>query len=263
MTHLARQRGREEERLPLLRQHADDSTHIVDEAHIEHAIGLVEDEEFNRPQVDELLLHEVEQPPRRGDQHVHALAHRRLLRPLADAAVDHRRLQVSVAAIHAEALVDLAGQLAGGRQHEHTAAAGRPLTRIRHHPLDQRQREGSGLAGACLRAAKEVAAGEHVRHRLRLDRRRHGVALGLQRLEHRFCQSQTFKRRHIQLVFRITQFSFNTSAYGPSIATAAVSAGITGRARGTTKPDKTCPSGRWQKPFSHSWDALNLKACDS
>ena len=87
----------------------------MDEPHVEHAVGLVEDEKFNRPQIDELLLHEVEQPSRRGDQHVHALAHRRLLRTLANATVDHRRFQVGVAAIHAEALVDLAGQFPGRR----------------------------------------------------------------------------------------------------------------------------------------------------
>ena len=44
--------------------------------------------------------------------------------------------------------------------------------------LENREHEGGSLARARLGAGKEVAAGEHDRDRLRLDRRRLGVALG-------------------------------------------------------------------------------------
>jgi hypothetical protein len=43
--------------------------------------------------------------------------------------------------------------------------------------LQQRQRETGGLAGAGLRRAEQVAAGEDHRDGLQLDRRRFGIAL--------------------------------------------------------------------------------------
>ena len=44
-------------------------------------------------------------------------------------------------------------------------------------PLQQRQRESRGLAGAGLRRAEQVAAGEHDRNGLRLDGSGFGIAL--------------------------------------------------------------------------------------
>ena len=38
----------EEQRLTLLRQHLHDAPHVVDEAHVEHAVGFVEDEDLDR-----------------------------------------------------------------------------------------------------------------------------------------------------------------------------------------------------------------------
>ena len=40
--------GREEQRLPLLRQAADDSPNVGHEAHVEHPVGFVEDENLDR-----------------------------------------------------------------------------------------------------------------------------------------------------------------------------------------------------------------------
>ena len=73
-----------------------------------------------------------------------------------------------------EARGDLGDELAGGRQHE--GAAGRRAVRggVGEHALDDRQREGGRLAGAGLGRAHHVAALQHHRNRLRLDRR-HGL----------------------------------------------------------------------------------------
>ena len=64
-------------------------SHVVDEAHVEHAIGFVEHEDLDAVEIDVALLHEVEQAAGRGDEDVDAAAQR--LRPaaLADAAEDH------------------------------------------------------------------------------------------------------------------------------------------------------------------------------
>ena len=48
---LARHGGREEQGLPLGRQFRDDFADVVDEAHVEHAVGFVEDEDFDAMQL--------------------------------------------------------------------------------------------------------------------------------------------------------------------------------------------------------------------
>jgi hypothetical protein len=44
---LTRHRGREEQRLALARQLGHDPADVMDEAHVEHAVGFVEHEDFN------------------------------------------------------------------------------------------------------------------------------------------------------------------------------------------------------------------------
>ena len=54
----------------------DDFPDIVDEAHIEHAVGLVENETFNVVQAERIALDEIEQPAGRGDQDIDAIEQR-------------------------------------------------------------------------------------------------------------------------------------------------------------------------------------------
>jgi hypothetical protein len=95
--HLAREpddgrrhRRREEERLPLrghVLQHAAD---VGQEAHVEHAVGLVEDEDLEAGELRVREAEVVEQAAGRRDDHVGAAPERVLLRPHADAAEDGR-----------------------------------------------------------------------------------------------------------------------------------------------------------------------------
>ena len=101
-------RGGEQQRLPPRGHLGHDPPQIVDKAHVEHAIGLVEDQDLHVRQVDEALLHEVQQAAGRGDR----ARRRRRSRPgpaaiLADAAVNHRSPQPGIAAIGLKALADL------------------------------------------------------------------------------------------------------------------------------------------------------------
>ena len=50
------------------------------EAHVEHPVGFVEREDFNRGQIDRASLHVIDQPARRGDDDVGALTQRLDLR---------------------------------------------------------------------------------------------------------------------------------------------------------------------------------------
>ncbi len=63
---LRRHGRREQQRLPRRRQLGDHSLDVVDEAHVEHAVGLVEDEDRDAVEADMALLHEVEQAARPG-----------------------------------------------------------------------------------------------------------------------------------------------------------------------------------------------------
>src|SRR5438105_9634065 len=54
--------------LPVLGNALQDPVDLRAEAHVEHAVGLVEDEHAHGAEVDHPALDQVEQPPRRGDE---------------------------------------------------------------------------------------------------------------------------------------------------------------------------------------------------
>ena len=80
---------REQQRLPLAFAQRDDLPHVVDEAHVEHAVGLVEHEDGDLVEADVALIAKVEQAAGRGDQDVDARLEGLHLVMLADAAEDH------------------------------------------------------------------------------------------------------------------------------------------------------------------------------
>ena len=91
---------------------------VADEAHVEHAVGLVEDEDLDRREVDGALAEVVEQAAGRGDDDVDAATQRVGLRREADAAVDGGRADAPVATVDADALLDLERELAGRGEDE-------------------------------------------------------------------------------------------------------------------------------------------------
>ncbi len=90
LANFRRHRGREHQRLAILRHRGHDLPQRHDEAHVEHLIGFVENQDLDVAKIDVPLLHQVEQPAGRGDQDVDAILQRPHLRPLSDAAVDAR-----------------------------------------------------------------------------------------------------------------------------------------------------------------------------
>jgi hypothetical protein len=97
---------------------------------------------------------EVEHPARRADHHGHAALQRGDLTVHARAAVDRHRLHVAEGAEAPDLLGDLHAQLAGRREHQGLDVAG-----ARVDLLDQRNAEGSRLAGTRLRLPDEVLPG--------------------------------------------------------------------------------------------------------
>src|SRR6266567_3808737 len=122
----------------------------------------------------------AEKPPGGGHQELYALAKRRGLRLHVDAAEYHGTAQADVLAVDAHALFDLRGELAGGREDQgphRMPRRGGAGVGVSREALQQRQREARGLAGSGLGAAHDVASLQNQRNRLRLDRRRLGIAL--------------------------------------------------------------------------------------
>ena len=148
----------------------DDLPDVVDEAHVEHAVGFVEHQHFDAVQAQGVLLHEIEQAAGGGDQDIDDRSSGRGPGGPWHAADGKRGLQPQMAAIGAEAGQDLAGQFTRRAQHQHAAGLAFNAKRVRRQPIEDRERESGGLAGAGLRDADDIAAGHDERDGLGLDR---------------------------------------------------------------------------------------------
>ena len=78
LADLTVERRREEHGLPLLRDAAEDLLDLRAEAHVEHPVGLVEDEDADAGERDEPALDQVLETARRRDDDVRALEPLRL-----------------------------------------------------------------------------------------------------------------------------------------------------------------------------------------
>ncbi|MNS67590.1 hypothetical protein D3C72_1008450 [compost metagenome] len=164
--------GREQQALLFLGHQGQDLLHVVDEAHVQHAVGFVQDQHLDLAQVEHALLLQVEQAAGGGHEDVDALLELADLRVHAHAAEDHGGVQLQVLAVRTHRLFDLGREFARGGQHEGTDADAAELVggAAAHGELVQhRQGEGRGLAGAGLGAAQQVVAVEDHGNGLRLD----------------------------------------------------------------------------------------------
>ncbi len=174
---LARHGRREQQGLPLRRQHGDDLLDVRQEAEVEHLVGLVQDQRADPGEVQLLLAGQVEQTARGADDDVDALAQSLDLRLVGTAAVDGEHADVADLAGGLQVVGDLGAQLAG-RHHDQClrglgelllgGAAGVDVG-AHDDPLDQRQAETERLAGAGLGLADDVVAGQRDREGHLLD----------------------------------------------------------------------------------------------
>ena len=172
-------------------QQLADALDVGDEAHVEHAVGLVDDQDLDAGHQDLAALEQVEQAAGRGDEDVDAAVELLELVVEGDAADDQRHGQLVVAAVAVEALLDLRGEFARRLEDQRArhARPGAALFEQGQHGQD----EGGGLAGAGLGDADDIAARQRMGDRLRLDGRRLGVAAGLNRGQDFRAQSERFE----------------------------------------------------------------------
>ena len=103
----------------------EDPPDVGQESHVEHPVGLVEDQHLEAAEPRVRMLEVIQQPAGRGDEDVDAAPERRLLRTHADAAEDGGAADAREARELVPVLVDLRGQLARGREDERARDAAR------------------------------------------------------------------------------------------------------------------------------------------
>jgi len=173
---LLREGRGEHQALSSRRQQADDAADRREKAHVEHPVGLVEDEDLDRAEIERALRRVVEQPAGRRDDDVHAARERGDLRTDIHSAEQHRVTERQMRAVRGDAVRDLRRELARRRQNQRADAPLAGRRRRARKPREDRQRERGRLAGAGLSACEEITAFEHVRNRGRLNGRRGAVA---------------------------------------------------------------------------------------
>ncbi len=159
LADFARQGRREQEILTRGGELRENPADVGKKAHVEHPVRFIEDENLDAGEVRGPLPEMIAKSTRGRHDHIHAAPQRLHLRTKADASEDDGGGQRQVAAVRADAVVNLSGELARRGEDEGTNVtllvrfAGRLA-----EPLQQRQRESCRLAGAGLRTGHEVTA---------------------------------------------------------------------------------------------------------
>ncbi len=84
------------------RQFGQYATDVMDKAHIQHTVRFVQHEDFNFIKTDGVLMFEVQQTARGGDEDVDAAAQLHHLRVDTHAAEDHQRANIQVFTVIAD-----------------------------------------------------------------------------------------------------------------------------------------------------------------
>ena len=158
--------GGEEQGLTLVGDAVDDLLHVRPEAHVEHAVGLVEDENLDVVEVEDHAVVQVEKTAGGSDEHVDTAAQAVDLRVVAHAAHDGEHVVAGLLGHGAGDRVDLLGKLAGGGHDKGLGAVA--LLKVAEL-VEHRQGKGGSLAGTGLSGGNHVVTGEHQRNGLLLD----------------------------------------------------------------------------------------------
>jgi len=175
-----RHRRREQRGLALGRRVLEDPLDVVDEAHAQHLVGLVEHDRLERIELQAFAFEMVHDPPRGADDDLGAARQLAQLHHHALPAVDRQHVEVpEVVGVLGEGLGDLDRQFARRGEHEHLRSRVGEIDARQH-----RQRERGSLAGTGLGLAEDVAACEQLRNAGGLNGRRRFIAdLGQRRKE--------------------------------------------------------------------------------
>ena len=123
-----------------------DAVHILDEAHVQHAVRFIQHQHLDVVALELFLFYVLQQATRGGHDYVGGLGQGRQLLFMADAADDGLDAEMGVHRQRPGMGTDLQRQLAGRGQDQHAARA-RLATREVQQVLHGGQQEGGCLAG--------------------------------------------------------------------------------------------------------------------
>ena len=188
---LSRDRGREQAGLALLGAGREDRPDVLEEAHREHLVALIEDHRVDLREVEGAATDVIEDPAGGAHDRVDSGLERVELRSHGRAAVDREHVDGGVDGEADQLVTHLLGQLAGRQQDEQLDA--RLLGLARLEPVRQpRQAERAGLAAAGLRLDEHIGARDHRREAPALHGRGLGPTEGVDR--------RAEAHRHVELV---------------------------------------------------------------
>ena len=159
------ERGAEQQDLAPATGALEDASDRREEAHVGHAIRLVDDDRGDIVELDDTGRQEVLETTGAGDDELGAALQSAALRAVSDAAVDGDQVVAAPAHQGAQCGGDLAGELT--RRHEHQG--GRAAAGGGRQPGDERDPERQRLARAGRGAAADVTPGERIADDGRLD----------------------------------------------------------------------------------------------
>ncbi len=163
--------GRGEEHvLPRFRKQCGNALDLRQEAHVQHAVGLVQHQHLHVVQEDVALLQVIAQASGRGDQHLDPVLKHAPLRRQPHSAIHHPAGQAQVASELVDHGVHLNGQLTGRNKDQcaWTLAVGHVA--LGHQTVQHWQHKRRRLARARLRNAQQVVPVEQFRNGFVLNR---------------------------------------------------------------------------------------------
>ena len=122
ITDFIAESGREQQALLVLGHQCQHLLDVVDKAHVQHAVGFVQNQHLDSRQVHETLACQIQQTAGSGDQNVHAFFDTGNLWLHANATEDDCGIDIHVFGVAAQVFFNLSGQLAGGSQHQRANA---------------------------------------------------------------------------------------------------------------------------------------------
>ena len=132
-----------------------------EETHVQHAVGLVENEKFDTGKVCVALLHEIDQSARRRNHEVNARAKRVDLWTLVHSAKDRGHAQRQMLRVGAHIFFDLHDEFTCRRHDQRLHAPAVSIARCARKFRQDGQDKRCCLAGACLRDTDNIAPGQH------------------------------------------------------------------------------------------------------
>ena len=160
-----RHRGRKQGGLPGVGRMFQNPLDIIDEAHAQHFVGFIQNQGLQVFEIQGFAADVIHDSPGGADDDVDATRQLPQLLAHALAAVDGQDVEAfHVTGVGLKGFSDLNGQFAGRRQNQ-----GLRDTPGNVDATEDGQGKGSGLAGARLGLAQQVAAGQDMRNAGGLD----------------------------------------------------------------------------------------------